>query len=228
MTDTFTQDIRNKYRDNVPESGTSFNDGHLGGCGIEGDVATHYPVMWNYLVQLFDIKKVIDVGCGFGYSLNFFKNALKCDVQGVEGSQKVVSIAPMKADIVHHDYCEGPYIPDDKFDLCWSCEFVEHVSPEFIPNYMETFKKAKYVAITFAAQGQGGHHHVNENTEDYWLLQFKTRGFHFEEEITRDLKNEAYKDFEDPRNPVDNSSVEGWTYPHHFINRGLFFKNEDF
>ena len=79
MTEPFIQQVRAKYGDNVAQSSTSFNDGHLGGCGVEGDVATHYPIMWNYLVQLLGIKKIIDVGCGFGYSLNFFKNTLKTE-----------------------------------------------------------------------------------------------------------------------------------------------------
>lgn len=226
MTASIAQQVRDKYSANL--SGSSFQDSHLGGCGIEGDVATHYPIMWRHLVGSLGIKKIIDVGCGFGYSLNFFKNTLKCEVQGVEGSKKVCDIALMKEHIVHHDYCEGPYVPEEKFDLCWSCEFVEHVSPQFVSHYMETFKKAKYVAITFAGKGQGGHHHVNENTESYWRFQFETGGFHFNDHITHDLKHYARKDFEDPRNPTDNSSAEGWTYPHHFINRGLFFENENF
>ena len=52
----------------------ALEEGHLGGCAIEGDVATHYPIMWSYLIDFFKIKSVIDVGCGFGYSLDFFQN----------------------------------------------------------------------------------------------------------------------------------------------------------
>ena len=32
--------------------GESFNDGHVGGCNVNGDPATHYPIMWKYLVEL--------------------------------------------------------------------------------------------------------------------------------------------------------------------------------
>ena len=204
--------------------GGSFDDGHLGGCGINGDPATHYPKMWTDLVKSLGVKSVLDVGCGFGYSLDYFINTLGLQGMGVEGSLKVKNIA-LNSDIIkHHDYSTGPFIPDDEYDLAWSCEFVEHVDKEFISNFMSTFKKCKYIVLTYASIGQSGHNHVNENTEDYWIKTFFSYGFEYEPKLTFKLRELAFSDFQDPRSPVDQSPIENWTYLYHFVKRGLCFK----
>lgn len=227
MKEGLIKKIKDQYGHEYVTSNNNVTDGHLGGCGISGDVATHYPHMWTYLVNKLNISKIIDVGCGFGYSLRYFKDVLNCSIQGVEGSAKVALTSDMSEYIIHHDYTQGPFSPKEKFDLCWSCEFVEHVEQEFIGNYMETFRSSNYIAITFAEPGQGGHHHVNENTEDYWITQFSARGFIFDQDITYKLREKAFEDFQNPKNPVDDSEVLGWDYVHHFVNRGLFFKNSN-
>jgi len=204
---------------------SALEEGHLGGCAIEGDVATHYPIMWSYLIDFFKIKSVIDVGCGFGYSLDFFQN-LGCDIVGVEGSDKVIAASPLKDKMVHVDYTTTRYVPAEEYDLCWSCEFVEHVHPSFCDNYIATFKKAKFLALTFAGVGQGGHHHVNENTQPYWINLLESHGFKYDADVTKNLQLKAKEDFLDARHPADNSKAEWWTYPHHFIQRGLFFENK--
>jgi SAM-dependent methyltransferase len=221
------QGLLPQYSDEHVTSSNNVMDGDLGGCGISGDVATHYPHMWTYLVDKLSISKVIDVGCGFGHSLRYFKDVLNCSIQGVEGSAKVALTSDMSDYIIQHDYTKGPFTPKEKFDLCWSCEFVEHVEHQFIDNYMETFRSADYAAITFAAPGQGGHHHVNENTESYWIKQFSARGFIFDQNITYQLRGKACEDFQNPKNPVDDSEVLGWDYLHHFVSKGLFFKNSN-
>lgn len=225
MTDKVSK-VEAKAIELYPEfvKGGCFDDGHLGGCGINGDTATHYPQMWTELVNLLDAKNVLDVGCGFGYSLDFFVNKLSLDGMGIEGSLKIKNIA-LNSDIIrHHDYSSGPFVPDTDYDFAWSCEFVEHVDKQFIPNFMSTFKKCKYVVLTYAALGQTGHHHVNENTEDYWIETFLSYGFEYQPSLTFKLRELAFSDFQDPRSPVDQSEVEGWTYLHHFVKRGLCFK----
>ena len=34
------------------------------------------------------------------------------------------------------------------------------------------------------------------------------------------LREKAFEDFQNPKNPVDDSEVLGWDYVHHFVNRG--------
>ena len=190
-------------------------DKHLGGCAKNGDGATYYPAMWTHLVEKYNIKSVVDVGCGFGHSTDFFYDDLKCEVRGVEGLQRAVDENLVSSEfVVQHDFETGPYIPERKFDLCWSCEFVEHVSHESMPNFLETFKSADYLAITYASPGQGGHNHVNEQEQTYWLQHIEQAGFEFDWDTTLELREIAKQDCEE-FSPF---------YESHFIKRGLFFK----
>jgi hypothetical protein len=44
---------------------------------------------------------------------------------------------------------------------------------------MDSFQKTKYVIVTHAFPGQGGHHHVNEQAYEYWVQTFARYGFNF-------------------------------------------------
>jgi len=193
-------------------------EGHLGGCSLTGDGATYYPMMWKRLIEKYDIKSMIDVGCGRGFSADYFKD-LGVKVLGVEGCTGAIekSFLPPEM-IVKHDYeKDGPYIPEEEFDLCWSCEFVEHVDAGSAPNFLATFQKAKYVAITFAYPGQGGHHHVNEQHAPYWIDALHKVGFNYLHEDTEELRVHARKD----------GAKYSPYYESHFISKGLFFKRVD-
>ena len=127
--------------------GESVNEGHLGGWSYLGDSFTYYPMVWDYLISKYNIKSVIDVGCGRGFSSLYFKSA-GCSVVGVDGSQRAKDSSLIPENFYHHDYSKGKSEISGDFDLAWSCEFVEHVEEQYIPNFMEDFKKAKYLAIT--------------------------------------------------------------------------------
>ena len=152
--------------------------GHLGGYLAGGDPDTLYPDMWDWLVDTWEVKSVIDIGCGDGQALNHFA-ARGCAVVGVEG---IPQPNPL---IVQHDYTTGPYVcAGAAFDLAWSAEFVEHVDEEYVPNFMGTFKTARFAMITHAEPGQPGWHHVNCKPADYWKGVFAASGFEFDEGLT--------------------------------------------
>lgn len=153
------------------------DDGHLGGYVEGGDEGTYAPRLWDALIADYDIKSVVDVGCGEGHSSKYFADK-GMNVLAIDGSEKVLTTAVYRP-IIIHDYYAGAYIPDRVYDLAWCCEFVEHIDEWYIPNFMATLKKAKIVAITHALPGQGGYHHVNEQDDVYWTLQFKKYGFEY-------------------------------------------------
>lgn len=193
-------------------------DRHLGGYASHsdiGDFATYYPSLWTWAVAMFGIRSVIDVGCGEGRSTAFFAD-LGCEVLGVEGYTPAIEASPVRDTIVQHDYTTGPYVPPRAFDMAWSCEFVEHVDERHMENFFATFAQCQAVFMTFAAPGQGGHHHVNEQPEDYWVDQFRRRGFRRDADATQCARLVAQAD----------RYLLSPEYPAHFTVRGLVFFRE--
>jgi SAM-dependent methyltransferase len=190
------------------------HDGHLGGCAMNGDGAGYCPRTWSHLIKKYNIKSMVDVGCGAGFSADYFKD-LGVEVLGVEGCKEAVerSLLP-KENVVLHDYeNDGPYVPDRDFDFCWSNEFVEHVEGDCAQNFLATFKKCRMIAMTFAGPGQGGHHHVNEQPIDYWLDRLSEIGFTYDEKETKECKEFAKLDM------IKYCPYGG----NHFVARGLLF-----
>lgn len=158
-------------------------DGALGGFVAGGDPRTFEANLWDALITDYQVKSVLDVGCGEGYSSKYFQDrGLK--VLAIDGSKEALKKAVFKG-IVIHDYTEGIYSPHLEYDLAWCCEFVEHVEEQYMDNYFATLKKAKIVAMTHALPGQGGYHHVNEKPAEYWIGKFKERGFDFDLERSK-------------------------------------------
>jgi SAM-dependent methyltransferase len=157
-------------------------DGHLGGYVVGGDNATFYPGLFDWLVDAWGVKSVIDVGCGEGHALRYFRDR-GCRVIGVDG------IEQDDPDIVTHDYTVQHWpgtdpVCDPLWDLAWSCEFVEHVDEQYVPNFLATFKCARYVLMTHGEPGQPGWHHVNNQTADYWKGAMAAVGYEFNEILT--------------------------------------------
>lgn len=164
-------------------------DGHLGGCVRGGDNDTWDAKIWDILIQRYSVRSIIDVGCGEGWSTKYFKDQ-GLDVLGVEGSQKVIDGSVNKELLVCHDYTKGPFVPDKSYDAVWTCEFVEHVEPEYVSNFLETFKCAKHIFMTYSEPqwSTGGYHHVNCQNQDYWNMKLKEIGFQFDENISMELR----------------------------------------
>ena len=196
---------------------TMVNEGHVGGFIIEKDPATYTPHLWEYLCKKFNIKTVLDVGCGMGHAIEEFNK--HCDeVVGVDGSKYVVENSLFTDQIFYHDFAVGTLETEDRYDLCWSCEFVEHVDEDYRDNFLEVFAYAKYLAITYAEPGQPGHHHVNCQLKEYWIEHLKRYGFEYDEEVTQELREVAYKDALEYNSQYKDN---------HFNLRGLFFIKKD-
>lgn len=169
-------------------------DGHLGGFVDGGDIRCYYPKVWDAMMEDFNVKSMIDVGCGEGHSSLYFKNK-GVDVLAIDGSRLVLEKSVFQP-IIIHDYCTGPYIPQKEYDLVWCCEFVEHVEEQYASNFIETFKKAKCVVMTHAFPGQGGYHHVNEREPEYWINLMEHNGFVLMSELLEKYRSLAHDYFE--------------------------------
>jgi SAM-dependent methyltransferase len=145
--------------------------GHLGGHENE----THVDEgSLSYLIERFGIQSYLDVGCGPGGMVELaHSKGLKS--LGIDGDFTLER--PDSNRYVLHDFTAGPAPVEGLWDLGWSCEFLEHVSEQYMDNYMDAFMKCKRIVVTHAFPGQGGHHHVNEQDPNYWFHQFGKRGF---------------------------------------------------
>jgi SAM-dependent methyltransferase len=150
---------------------------HLGGYVEGGDPATWFPDLWQWLIDSVGVTSMLDVGCGEGRALDYFRGA-GCTVFGVDG------IEQPDPDIACHDFTQGPWSSPAHVDLVWSCEFVEHVEEAYIPNYLRAFWAAPLVLITHAEPGQAGHHHVNCRWPDYWRGAMAAAGYELDVALT--------------------------------------------
>ena len=186
----------------------------LGGYTIEINEATHFPKMWTWLIQSLEVKTILDVGCGMGFSTKFFHDS-GCDVLGIEGCKNPTINGAIPDKMVHCDLYNGPYVHKE-VDLIWCCEVLEHIDEEYLPNVLETFKQAKYLAVTAAKPGQGGHHHVNLRKSSYWITKMQEIGYTLDAGLTRVCRQLSCFD------------AHLWSdINNHFDDTGLIFKRDE-
>src|SRR5688500_10133584 len=113
-------------------------EGHLGGYARGGDPATWCPRLWQWLVARYDVKSVLDVGCGEGHSTAYFRK-LGCRVMGVDGCRRAIRDSIIPEYMALHDFCAGAFRSQQSVDCIWSCEFLEHVEEKYLPNILKTF-----------------------------------------------------------------------------------------
>lgn len=109
--------------------------------------------------------------------------------------------------------------------MIWSAEFLEHISEEFMANYMATFKRAKYILVTHSIWG--GWHHANIQRSGWWISKFEEYGFDYQDKLTEEARNKCpllKEDFKYPYHIVNPK--DGNRFNSHFRFRGLIFFNK--
>lgn len=172
---------------------------HLGGYIPGGDPATYYPQLWYWLVKELGVQSMIDIGCGEGHALAYFRD-LGCRVHGIDGVRN--------EGVYQWDFTEGAPPPTGPFDLAWSCEFVEHVAERYIPNFVSVFKVAPLVLMTHADVGQPGHHHVNCQPSAYWQGVMAAAGYTLDGDLTLRTREFALLN----QNPINHYARSGLAF----------------
>ena len=121
---------------------------HLGGFvdssvkgGFDRDGLS--PRLWRYMLSNWTVRSVIDIGCGRGATSLWF-HLQDVRTHCVEGSSEAVKQSMLPRDILtQHDFTEGPFVPDETYDMAWSVEFLEHVRSDKMNNYVSTLRKAR-------------------------------------------------------------------------------------
>ncbi|MFO0879221.1 MAG: class I SAM-dependent methyltransferase [Gemmataceae bacterium] len=171
-------------------------DGHLGGYIPGGDPGTWCPALWTWAMETFKIQSMLDMGCGEGHSARFFHER-GCEVQGVEGCEEALRNSAIPGRVVWHDYTAGPYRPAKRYDLVWSCEFLEHVEARYLDNIKATLAEAdKAILITHGLPHQTrGHHHVNLQPNSYWISHIESLGFRCDVSLTLAARRATLADY---------------------------------
>ena len=124
-----------------------------------------------YLKNKFNIKSMLDIGCGPG-NMKMSCDNLNIEYEGLEGDENC------KKDYIKIiDFSKEKYNEKKIYDLGYSTEFLEHVEEKYIENYINAFINCKYLLITAAPPNWPGHHHVNCKNHEYWLKVFNKYGF---------------------------------------------------
>jgi 2-polyprenyl-3-methyl-5-hydroxy-6-metoxy-1,4-benzoquinol methylase len=169
--------------------GFNSEEKHLGGNIIEGDPFTFAPNVWDYLIDRFALKSVLDLGSGVGHAANYFfnKNIQVVAVDGLKDNCEKAVYPTIQIDLTKTKItC--------KVDLVHCQEVVEHIEDTYIDNLMQSLSCGNLILMTHALPGQGGHHHVNEQLPEYWIEQLKNYGYKIMQEDTRRIRLLAKQD----------------------------------
>ena len=138
-------------------------------------------------IELFQPKSILDLGCGTGKSLDYFK---LCGIRviGVDGSKLAIKNALNPELVIRYDLNKELNLKK-KFDLIWSYELVEHIHPKYVDNLLKTFSNHSDIIVMSAAKpGQGGEGHFNEQLPEYWIKMFLKYGYEYNTQKTEEFR----------------------------------------
>ncbi len=162
---------------------------HLGGNVREGDPFTFSPKVWRYVMDRFAIQTILDLGSGLGYSARYFHDLGKI-VIAVDGLKENIERAIFPT--IRIDLEKGPV--ECAVDLTHCQEVVEHIHEKYLDNLLQSMSCGKFILMTHALPGQGGHHHVNEKPTEYWIEHMARYQCVVLEEDTRRIRKLAIED----------------------------------
>lgn len=145
----------------------------LGGNLRAGDSCSFTPTLWRYLIDRFGVRSMLDVGCGEGHAVAFFKRH-GVDAHGIDGL--LLNVQRAVCPIALHDLTQGPYTMPVDLVLC--VELVEHIEERYLDPLIQTLTNGQIIAMTHCLPGvDGGHHHVNLQPKEYWVKHVQGKGY---------------------------------------------------
>lgn len=135
-----------------------------------------------YLVDTFKPVTVLDVGSGPFGSKKIFNMYGAQWVWCIDGDDQILCRDDLRGHLNTFsvvDLEKSPYRFPTTFDMVFSYECAEHIAN--VHNYIDTItiNCANILVITHALPNQGGHHHVNEQNDDYWINKITKEGFEY-------------------------------------------------
>lgn len=163
-----------------------------------------------FLLEILDVRSVVDVGCGIGTWLKVFEENEVKDILGIDGNYVDKTLLKIDKSKFLEYNLEELYTTKKKFDLAISLEVAEHLSIDSANVFVKTITNlSDTVVFSAAIPYQGGQNHINEQEPNYWIEKFENEGFKLFD-ILRPLF-------------WDNTEVDSW-YRQNML---LFTKNRD-
>jgi len=126
------------------------------------------------ITELFEIKSMVDFGCGIG---PYLVGALQGGAKKVLGFEKGFEIGKEyipKNIIDHIKYGDvGELIDCGKWDCVLSIEVAEHLLPDEVSIYMENLINASSRLIIMSTSPKRSMYHLNPQYKSYWIHRFK-------------------------------------------------------
>ena len=153
---------------------------------VEGPAVRSAGTIVNSILNDFNIKSVIDVGCGTGALLEAFQNR-NCKVFGLEYSEAALNYCRARQiEVAKFDLKRDVFTGNRTFDLAVSMEVAEHLPEKVADRYVDLLTRlSRVIVFTAASPGQGGADHINEQPPSYWITKFQQHGFKHAKELSQ-------------------------------------------
>lgn len=124
------------------------------------------------------IASVADFGCARGTWLKTWGELGVEDFLGIDGYAGESEEMYIPANQFRAQNLNEPIDLERRFDLAQSLEVAEHLNPATAQNFVASLTRhADMVLFSAAPPGQGGEHHINEQSYEFWRGLFAAHGF---------------------------------------------------
>ncbi|CAD7938582.1 unnamed protein product [Amoebophrya sp. A120] len=147
------------------------------------------------LLQKYNARSVLDLGCGVGYYVRDFRTKYRSASQapldlvlGVDGNPDTVEITDGRCTV--GDLSKKLDL-GFRFDVVMSLEVAEHIPPEYEQTFVANLLRHSGHLLVLSWGNQPGHGHVNNKASGEVRSVFTAHGFLFDEEESRRLRTAA-------------------------------------
>jgi 2-polyprenyl-3-methyl-5-hydroxy-6-metoxy-1,4-benzoquinol methylase len=136
-----------------------------------------YNIIAQSIIEHFNPRSLIDVGCGNGVLLECLSHP-HIGLKGIEGSINGVQICTTKGlNVAHHDL-RLPFLSDQKYDVAVSIEVAEHIEEEYADIFIDMLTGLSDTIIFTASPLQDEKYHFNVKDKSYWTEKFSERNYY--------------------------------------------------
>jgi len=145
---------------------------------VEGATRSAALMVPRILKRFPNITSVVELGCGTGVWLHFFKSNGVPKVLGLDGETSDSNLLILPGGEFRAVDLSKSLCLQEKFDLAISLEVAQHLPPEAAQTFVASMCRLSDLVIFGAAiPGQSGTEHVNERWPSYWTALFDAKGY---------------------------------------------------